>query len=61
MFKLFLVSFLTNFVNEILSANVGTKIFKGKGVISKSGPDGTTLDLDLGRSAKYSITVKHNG
>jgi len=58
MWKLFLTPFLVGFVNEILTSKVGIAIFKGKGVITASGPHGTTLYLNLGTNCKYEITVK---
>lgn len=58
MWKLFLATFLADFVNEVLTSKIGVAIFKGKGVITKSGPEGTSLDLNLGGNRKYEITVK---
>ncbi len=58
MWKLFLTTFLSEFVNEVLTAKKGVPIFKGKGVVSSTGPQGTTLDLNLGASSKYQVIVK---
>ena len=58
MLRLFLATFLADFVNEVLTSKVGVAIFKGKGIIIKSGPEGTTFILNLGATRKYEITVK---
>lgn len=60
MWKLFIGSFLSGFINEVMSAKVGDSILKGKVTLTKYDVEtktATTL-VDLGSGYKYEITVK---
>lgn len=55
------VQVLSIFVNTILAAGVGEKLFGGKVVITESDEEGTTVLISLGRTTKYEATFKKVG
>ena len=58
MLKLFLTSFLKMFVQTVLESAEGKTILNGKAEVVQIDENGTKINLNLGASSKYKITVK---